>query len=180
MAAKIYPEARRALIAQGRPEAEVDAMPVIQAASLYGMQKYQKYRDDLYKWMNVPYWQSIDKVDRSILNSVEDKLSNPIFTMFWMLTPALSAVRQAQVRVERKLDALQCIEGIRLYASSHDGKFPPNLDALADSPAPIDPATGKPFSYAVNGDSAILTGPTPPGWPDHPTSTIRYQLKMSK
>ncbi len=34
MAAKIYPEAKRALIARGRPEAQVEAMPIIQVAAL--------------------------------------------------------------------------------------------------------------------------------------------------
>ena len=46
MAAKIYPEAKRALIARGRPEAQVEAMPVIQVAALYSMEEYQRIRDD--------------------------------------------------------------------------------------------------------------------------------------
>ena len=71
MVAKIYPEARRALIAQGRPEAQVEAMPVVQVAALYTIQEYQRMRDDSYKWMNVPYWQSYNRVDRSILSTVE-------------------------------------------------------------------------------------------------------------
>ena len=52
MAAKLYPEARRALIARGRPEAQVEAMPVIQVAALYSMEEYQRIRDGSYKWMN--------------------------------------------------------------------------------------------------------------------------------
>ena len=179
MAAKIYPEARRGLIASGRPEAEVDAMPIIQAAALYSLQEYQKLRDHTYKWMNVPYWQtSFRDFDPPL--TVGDKLGNPLLTMFRMMTPALNSIRLAQVRLERKFDALQCIEGIRLYAAAHDGKFPPNLDALTDSPAPLDVATGKPFSYTIDGDSATLSAPIPQGAPDHPSYMIRYELKMSK
>lgn len=179
MAAKIYPEARRALIAGGRPEAEVDAMPVIQVASLVVSREYQRLRDDTYKWLNIPYWQSFNKIDRSDVTATE-KLANPLLAMFRMMTPALHSVRLAQLRLERRFDTLQCVESIRMYAASHDGKFPPDLDALTESPVPIDPATGKPFIYKVDGDSATLTAPIPQGAPDHPSYHIRYVLKFTK
>ena len=78
MAAKIYPEAKRALIARGRPEAQVEAMPVIQVAALYTMQEYQRLRDDSYKWMNVPYWQSYNRIDQADHFTAEQKLANPL------------------------------------------------------------------------------------------------------
>jgi hypothetical protein len=181
MAAKIYPKARRELIAQGRPEAEVDAMPSIQAAALYVIQEYQKVRDDTYKWMNVPYWQvSLKRMDQPMATIGDNKLDNPLLALFQLITPASNSVRLAQVRLERKFDALQCVESIRLYAASHDGKFPPNLDALTDSPVPIDPATGKPFEYALDGETATLSAPLPQGSPEHPAYRVRYVLKMSK
>ena len=46
MAAKLYPEAKRALIARGRPEAQVEAMPVVQVAALYSLEEYQRIRDE--------------------------------------------------------------------------------------------------------------------------------------
>ena len=90
MAAKIYPEARRALIAQGRPEAQVEAMPVIQVAALYSMEEYRRIRDGSYKWMNVPYWQSYNQIDRAILSAGDEKLANPLLALFLMLTPPLN------------------------------------------------------------------------------------------
>jgi hypothetical protein len=130
--------------------------------------------------MNVPYWQSVGRLDLTGLGTVEEKMSNPLLTMFRMVTPALASVRNAQVRLERRFDALQCVESIRLYAASHDGKFPPNLDALTDSPVPFDLATGKPYVYALDGENATLEAPIPQGAPQHPSQGVRYLLKMNK
>jgi hypothetical protein len=179
MTAKVYPEARRALIAQGRPEAEVEAMPVVQVASLYSYQEYRRLLDEKYKWLNVPYWQSVGRADAPHL-SAERKMANPLLAMLWSLTPALDASRLAALRLNRQLDAIQCIEAIRLHAAAHDGKLPASLEAIADAPAPLDPATGKPFHYMVDGDSATLSAPLPPGGPQHPSYMIRYALKLAR
>jgi hypothetical protein len=180
MTAKIYPEARRALIAQGRPEAEVDAMPVVQAATLYCYQEYRRSLDNTYKWMNLPYWQSHNRVDASYPRTVEQKMKNPLLTIFQMVTPALNSARMAPIRLDRKLDALQCVEAIRLYAAAHEGKLPASLDAIVEAPVPIDLMTGKPFEYKLDGDQATLSAPIPPGAPNHPSFAIRYVLKLVK
>jgi hypothetical protein len=131
--------------------------------------------------MNVPYWQvSLKRMDQPMATIGDNKLDNPLLALFQLITPALNSVRLAQVRLERKFDALQCVESIRLYAASHDGKFPPNLDSLTDSPVPIDPATGKPFEYALDGETATLSAPLPQGSPEHPAYRVRYVLKMSR
>jgi hypothetical protein len=180
MASKIYPEARRALIARGRPEAEVEAMPVVQVAALYTMQEYRRAQDDAYKWMNLPYWQSHGRGDAFRPVTIEQKLANPLLTLFQSLAPALNATRLAALRLDRQLDALQCVEAIRLHAAAHGGKLPASLEEIADAPTPLDPATGKPFVYKVDGDSATLTAPVPPGGPNHPSYKINYLLKLAR
>jgi len=180
MAAKIYPEAKRGLIASGRPEAQVEAMPVVQVAALYTILEYQRLRDNSYKWMNLPYWQSYNRVDQTGMSKVEEKLTNPLLTLFRLLTPALNSGRMAGIRIDRQLDALQCIEAIRLHAAAHEGKLPASLEEMTDAPVPIDLATGKAFAYKVEGDSATLSAPVPPGAPAHPAYAIRYVLKLAK
>jgi hypothetical protein len=180
MAAKIYPEAKRALIAEGRPPAEVEAMPVVQVAALYSIQEYRRLRDESYKWMYLPYWKSYNRVDQAIMEPVGDKLANPLLAMFRLLTPALNAARLAALRVDRHFDALECVEAIRLYAHAHAGKLPASLDEITDAPVPEDPATGRPFVYKVDGDTATLSAPVPPGAPDHWSYKINYVLKLAK
>jgi hypothetical protein len=180
MAAKIYPEARRNLIARGRPAEIVDAMPIVQASALFTLEEYQRVRDESYKWLNFPYWQSYNRIDRPWSATVEQKLANPLLTLFSTLAPALNSARLASIRLERQLDVLQCIEAIRLYAAAHGGKFPDSLEELSDAPAPIDPATGKPFHYAPSVDSAMLWAPLLPGGPNHPSYEIHYVLRLAK
>ena len=83
------------------------------------------------------------------------------------------------VRNFHALDALQCIEAIRLYAAAHAGKLPARLEDITEAPAPLDPATGHPFIYEVVGDSATLSAPLPPGGHNHPSHAIRYVLKLT-
>ncbi len=162
MAAKVYPAAKKALIAEGRPEAEVEAMPVVQVASLYSFQEYYRFRDEYFKWMNVPYWQSFDRVDQSSFSDLEEKLANPLLTLFRLLAPPLNAARLAGLRIDRQFNAIACIEAIRISMHAHSGKLPASLDEITEAPVPRDPATGQPFVYRVHGDTATLTAPTPP------------------
>ncbi len=179
MAAKVYPEAKKALIEAGEPESTVAAMPVVQVATLYTVREYHRLLDDSYKWLNVPYWQSSGKVDRPVMQKAEEKLANPMLWMFYTLMPALNQVRLASLRLDRHLDALQCIEAVRMYAAEHDGALPASLDLIKDAPVPMDPLTGKRFAYTQDGDSATLVAPAPAGAPKNPTFTLRYILKFA-
>lgn len=177
-ASKIYPPAKQALLDQGRPAAEVDAMPVVQVALIHTLQEYQRNRDNNYKWMNLPFWQSQGRIDRSRGMSAQQKLANPLLTLFEMLDPALNQMRMAPLRLERQFDALQCIEAIRLHADAHEGKLPASLDAITDAPVPIDPMTGKSFAYTRDGDTAVMSAPMPPGLAI-PQYAIEYVLNLA-
>ena len=181
MTAKVYPEARRALIAQGRPEAEVDAMPVVQVSTLYCYQGYRRSLDETYKWMNLPYVQSYNRIDPSNLATVEQKMQNLLLTMFRMLTPSLGPVRIASLRLDRRLDALQCVEAIRLHAAAHEGKLPTSLESIVDAPVPDRPHDRQ--ALRLQGRRRLghrSPSPVPPGAPNHPSFAIRYALKLVK
>ena len=156
-------------------------MPVIQVAALYSMEEYQRIRDESYKWMNVPYWQSYNQIDRAIRSAGGSEARQSTRGSVPDADTAPQPVRLASIRLERQLDAMQCIEAIRLYAVAHEGKLPDSLEAITDAPVPLDPATGKPFLYQVNGDSATLSAPRAArrtaGFRQY---AIRYELKLAK
>ena len=181
MVAKVYPEARRALIAEGRSEAQVEAMPTVQVVALHTFQQYRALSDDFYKWMSLPYRLSNRGIDDILWDRLaRSKAENPLLTIFGVLIPALESVRLAEVRLDRQFDAIQCVEAIRLDAFAHDGRLPESLEAIAEAPTPVDPATGEPFDYEVDGDVATLSAPLIPGGPDHPAYRIRYELRISE
>ncbi len=80
--------------------------------------------------------------------------------------------------VDRRLAILQCIEAIRMYAALHEGRLPVSLADMAQSPAPMDPITGKEFVYTTTGNQATLEGPAPSG--DDPSHVVRYELTLTK
>jgi hypothetical protein len=178
--AKVYPDARRALIAEGRPASEVDSMPAVQVALAHTFKAYQIWRDDEFKWSRLPYAVSYKHAFESGQRRAPMLSPNPLLTMLQALEPAVMSARIAEVRTDRQLDALRCIEAVRLYAAGHGGKLPPSLEAITEAPAPNDPATGKPFEYRLDGDTATLSGPVPPGGPDHPMYAVRYDLKLAR
>jgi hypothetical protein len=68
---------------------------------------------------------------------------------------------------------VQLIEAIRMAAAENGGKLIESLDKSA-VPVPANPFTGKPFSYQVSGDTAVITSELPARLP------VRIELKMAK
>ena len=105
--------------------------------------------------------------------------TKPLLRLFTLLTPGIQSILMAQVMVDRRLDAIQCIEAIRIYGAAH-GTIPAGLEDITEAPVPLDVATGLPFGYRVQGDHAILSAPSPAGGPDIPQYTINYELEWAR
>src|SRR6185436_9973557 len=95
----------------------------------------------------------------------------------WMV-PAFSAARLNLVNVDRFIASLQCVEGIRAYAAVHNGNLPDSLDDLVETPAPLDPVTGKAFAYEVNANVAVLTAAIPFG--GRADQGWRFEISVAK
>ena len=173
--AQIEPEARRALIASGKPAAEVEAMPVVQAALLHVYHQAQERRDSVFKWANVRPLVPRDRLQPPNLTLAE-KQANPLLVFFSALDFGLSGAYLASSRLDRQFDALQVVEAIRLDATRHEGRLPASLAAISDLPVPLDPFTGQPFAYRVEGDTATLSAPSPADHSFDPSLTIEIRL----
>lgn len=164
-AVKLYPEAKRYLLDQGRTQQEVQAMPVAQAIAIFTLEQYDYWRDELFKWSNLPYWQvreGMDKANRRFENWARTKGR---MTPAAVLLPSLGRAYFIQARLDRQIASLQTIEAVRMYAADHDGKLPAALKDITEAPAPIDPVLGKPFGYKVEGNTFILEASAPAGMP---------------
>ena len=178
LVAQAYPEAKIALLARGMPATQVEAMPALQATALHTMQSYQGLRDDVFKWTGIPYHQAQDRLDDPMLAHNGRRQMNPLLRMFTLLIPAVRSFQMAQLHVDRRLDAIECIEAIRIFGAAH-GKFPSALHDITEAPAPLNLATGQPFEFRVDGDHAILSGPPPRGMAI-PQYRITYDLKWAR
>ncbi len=180
LVARTYPDAKRQLIAQGWSAAEVEAMPSIQVVALHSYRLYERARDEILKWAGLPYWQAAKGMAESERHPgmAWDQLKGGI--PFGVVLPAFNSAFYVPSRVERRLNVVQYIEAIRLYASDHNGALPPSLEAITEAPVPIDPATGKFFDFKVEGSTASLTAPGPPPFEQVPQFRIRYELKLAR
>ncbi|HTU17717.1 MAG TPA: hypothetical protein VMG10_06600 [Gemmataceae bacterium] len=198
---RAYPEAKQALIAQGRKPEEVEALPTLQVVLIHSLHQYRRLQDDLFKWYGFPYWQAqphLEQVDKQI-RMARNRLEG---IPFIDLLPAIQKVVAAAVRTDRRIAALRCIEAARLYAAAHDGKLPAAMlhrytqeyeyaaapevkrpatrDAISKVPLPIDPMTGKAFIYRVTGESAMLIAPPPPREMAHAGNSLYYELTIRR
>src|SRR5262249_20285684 len=144
LAAQAYPEAKRELVARGRPAAEVEALPVVQVVLMRQLDEYEEAWDELLKWMSVPYAQGHEPLERLQPESAPGGprgsnllLRNTFATVF--------RVHQTNVRLERQVAALRCVEAVRGHAAAHGGAPPRTLADVKDFPPPTDPVTGKGF-----------------------------------
>jgi hypothetical protein len=176
LAVKVYPEARKYLLEQGRKPEQLDAMPAMQVVLLYYVDDYDQIKDDILKWMNVAPWEARAGMDATA-KRIRDlgPTHNPIVSL---LIPAISKVYEARVRIERTVDYLRCAEALRMYAAAHDGKAPEKLEDVK-LPLPLDPYTGQSFGkfYKVEADGeAVFEVPPPPNM-NTPSLGRRFELR---
>lgn len=171
----IYPDAKRALVAQGFTAEQVEALPTAQVVALHLERKYNDLHDDVLKWTYVPYWQA-----RAGLTRFEQRVrtfpKQEIQGVFFRLTvPPILHTHTALARTERYLAGLRCAEAIRLHAVTHESRLPATLADITDVPLPIDPITGQGFDsmYTLKGGQAVLELPA-----SDPRSTLgrRYEF----
>lgn len=164
--AAAYPSAKEYLIhEQGLPRDQVEAYPTAQVVFLAMVRFHNYWRDEVFKWMYLPFWQ-VRSLE--VTADVERKLKSAAEQYGWfampteLLLPAVIATRTAATRGEQNVALLQTVEAIRMYAAVNAGKLPASLDALP-VPAPVEPFTGKPVDYELLGDRAVLSGHPLPG-----------------
>ncbi len=154
-------------------------MPVQQAILLYAVDQYGVWRDEVFKWLALPYWQAADRVRQAEATIARDlKNSENINPLMSIFLPTFSNAYFKINRVDRLIAAMQCVEAIRMHAAAHAGGVPATLDEITITPIPLDPITGKNFNYKVDGERIVLEGPPPT--PESPRDGLRYEITLVK
>src|SRR5262249_26346090 len=159
-----HESAKRALVAAGRPRAKVEEMPPFVVALLHALLEYDRLHDEMIKWQTFPYWEArkgLEEAER-MTKLARGKASQLVLNDSPAIPLVLAAIQRvmlARTRLDRRLAALRCIEVVRLYGAAHGATLPATLGAIKEVPVPIDPGTGKEFTYQVTGEKANLSGP---------------------
>jgi hypothetical protein len=166
-------EARQRLIDSGLPEERVKAFLPLQVVLLDEKTKLEARLDDNLKVMTLPYWQFEAQYQGP---PATHDLSDELLRIF---AGGLDKVRKAQARLEQRIALLRHAEAIRIYAAEHDGKLPESLNDIA-VPLPVDPFTGQPFRYSLDGPIAEVRGTPPRGETTNAAYNVRYVINIRK
>lgn len=177
-----YSHAKEWLISQGMNHDRVEKMAVGQVIAIYSERVCRQFADEFETLWYLPFEQMQNR-ERSITKTLDEMSvlgtgkSREILPIVSLLMPAMQSVRGAQVRLERDVAALRVIEALRMYAADHNRQLPKSLDEIMAVPVPLNPATGKPFVYRLDGKTAVLE--LPPS--DHiPGSYRRYEIQIAE
>lgn len=180
LAVRKYVPAKKLLTASGWNPAAVEALPALQVVLLAEVAQYDRWFDEMAKWIGFPY-----PLVRKELKAAEQRLNEDLgatggrgASLAGLLLPATMSVQFAATRTDRRIAALVAVEALRLHAAA-TGALP---DKLADVAVPLlsDPVTGASIEYGRSGDRATLTLPPPKGEPTHFNNSMRYEITVVK
>lgn len=176
-----YPKAKQRLIAAGKPEAIVNAMPAAQVVLLESSLRYQNLRDEYMLWMVIPYEEARFgmKFAEEKLQQVKKEPFDFFITMLNLLLPATQKVYDAQLRTQRRIASLRVVEAVRLHTAM-TGKSPQKLEDVTIVPIPIDPATGKLFKFLPTDQGFTVIVDAPPGQTANLGNAWKYQVQWAK
>lgn len=117
---------------------------------------WQELTDAIRRWMFLPYPQAYAKAvaeNERLKTEAQQREWLPFVDVY---LPALTAVMKAETHARRATARLQVIEALRMHLAAGDGMLPARLEDVAVVPIPLDPATGGPFAYRLEGAEALL------------------------
>ena len=154
-----FPAAREKLLKFGWDAKSLDTLPPLQVVLMCEVLIYDESYDSILKWLNIPYWQAKAELEKTIQEAKTKESKGfspfPLGILAKLLLPATTAVLEAKVRNQRHLAQLMVVEGIRMHAAQ-TGKLPQTIDEIKVVPIPLNPVTGKAFSYKNEGNFAML------------------------
>jgi hypothetical protein len=176
------PQARKELIELGRPAEEVEKMPAAQVIVLRAAMLIRTLSDEQTKAFYLPHARGAKELARlseQAKKMMQGKEMDVFVRLFLMVIPAYEKVYDAYCRTGRRMDGLRVVEAIRLHAAMNEGKLPKSLADLSLL-IPDDPYTGKPFVYAVQGNTFTLEAPSMNGEPPHAGNSFKYAVTLRK
>ncbi len=164
--------ARSRLVEAGSKEHDLNKFTPLQVILLDQKRDFEIERDERLKLLSVPLWQT--DCSAGALES-DRNIAGPLLS----LLPDVIKLRREQGILEQQIAILRHVEALRLFAAEHGGKLPGKLADTA-VPLPLDPVTGKPFVYSVEGATAHISGHSLGSAGRSPASPVLYVVTIRK
>lgn len=149
----------------------VQAMVPTQAVMIRERILYTRLRDGMFIHSFLPFDQAQTGFNAWAANYKKLKEAGEGLPLVALLLPGIDQACSVRARLQRRIASLRIIEALRVYADANGGKLPESLNELK-LPVPNNPADGKPFAYAREGNEATLRTD------DKTRSQIHYRLRV--
>lgn len=156
---------------QVSPDAASQVDPIIVLGE-YQFHQYDIACDEMSKLLGLPYPTLLAKTKEFDDYAIKLKEQNPRNPFLKML-PTIHRGAWTFARTDRELAAMTAVEAIRSYAAANGGNLPSKLEDVTATPVPDNPATGMPFDYGVNGDTATISD-------SQSEQTLSYAISIRK
>lgn len=154
--ARFREEARKA-VADG--PAPAGPMTDDRALVLLVAGRYRELRDVVYRSTYLPFHET--RALRAEAEArIKAEMGGPAAVLAALIpVEIVTKTFQAEVRLDRRVAALRAVEALRMHAAANGDKLPAALADVTIVPVPVDPATDRPFTYHLDGETATLTAP---------------------
>ncbi len=139
----------------GYSEKAIQAMMPTQAVMIRERILYTRLRDSMFIHSLLPLNQAQAGFDAWAAKYEKLKEAGEGLPLVALLLPGIDKACGVRARLQRRIAGLRIIEAIRAFADANNGKLPESLSDLT-LPVPNNPADGKPFAYARDGNEATL------------------------
>jgi hypothetical protein len=133
--------------------AKVD--PTILLGAFY-FHQYEVAYDEMYKLRTLPYPAMLAMSQAYTGRAAKWRSEQPA-NPFMQRLPDIYRVIWSFAKADRQLAALTAVEALRSYAAANGGNLPKRLEDVTETPVPENPATGRPFEYRVENDTATVS-----------------------
>jgi hypothetical protein len=158
-----FPVARQGLLDQGATPEQVDGWSAAEVLVRFVGEGYFQQRDQFYKNLALPYPAAKQALARAEAGLEQALAQAPLQNVLSrMLLPALSRAVDRFAELDRQFAMLRCVEAVRFHAAQHKLQLPSALDQVDGMPIPLDPMSGLPFVYRIEGSTAVLEAPPAP------------------
>jgi hypothetical protein len=138
-----------------RSAEEVQAMSPAEVEVRYTVALFAEIGDAWRKWFLTPYPQALPQLKERCELLGQEAKRRELIPLLSLLMPLHATLLAAQARGDRQVARAQAIEALRMHAAA-TGKLPEKLADVQVVPVPLDPVTGGPFEYKLEGDVATL------------------------
>jgi hypothetical protein len=164
--------ARQRLIEAGYGPDLVKTFPPMQVILVDEKRDYEVQRDERIKLLALPIWLIDSPVGGKELTSEGDGLLVD-------LLPHIIKLRRTQGQLDQQIAFLRLVEALRMDAARHNGTLPAKVSDVS-VPLPMDPVSGKPFVYAIDGAIAHIRGCSVQADEKAPRSNVHYEVRLQK